>query len=258
MILIFFGCNLQNPDCFSAPLTGSVQEDKFMTQGTGNTVVDISTGRPIPSAKVSIPSKNFNTVTDSGGRFYLNADLHGPTILSVRAQGYQPFSLTIDQNALNNPLTLGISKTGKEIVIDTFLHHLGDDNYSSQSANSDDFQGKSGGPAYSKNFYVGNVSQNSELSLKIGSIIGVDTAVAVRLGQSRSQSFSTPTKIFLNGKKIGEIRINGDNQEIAISRDAINLNSNNLITVITGKNVLPKTFVDYDDMEFMNLILEIR
>lgn len=244
--------------CYESSLSGGIKEDSYLVEGKNNSVVDVSTGNPVVNAEVSIPSKNIRTFTDKNGNFSFNADLSDSAILAVKAKGYKPFSLTVNHDIMNNPLTLGISKSGREIVIDSNLHHLGDNNYSSTSANFDDFKARAENPVFKKNFYVGNISNASSLSLKIGSVIGIDTPVAIKLGQSRSRSYSTPVRIFLNDKKIGEIKINGDNQEILISRQLINFNSYNKIEIVTGKNLKPRFSVDYDDMEFLNLILEVR
>lgn len=243
---------------FCEALSGSIDAEKYIIQGNGDTVVDISTGKPIPNAKIIISSKNINTLTDKNGNFHIDTYLNGPSILSINAKGYKPFSITINQDGLDKPITLGLTKSGNELVIDSTLHHLGDDNFSPDSANSDDFRLNAEGPVLAKDFYVGNISKNSNFSIKIGSIIGLDTIMAVKLGQSHSKSTSTPTRIFLNNHKIGEVRINGDNQEIPVPCELLNFNANNKLEIVTGKNIQPRLTVDYDDMEFINLILEVR
>lgn len=259
-LFIFCFCLLtikQDSKTYAGALSGTVKKDKYLIRGTKNSIVDVSTGKPIQNAKVSIPSKHITTITDANGNFFLDAHLNGPAILSVNAEGYKPFSLTIDQNSFNNPLTIGIAKSGKEIVIDSSLRHLGDDNYSPESANSLDFQSNSIGPIFKKNFYLENQNSNN-LGLKIGSIIGLDTDMARRIGQSNSKNFSSPAQIFINGKKIGELRINGDNQEIAVPAELLNFNSDNLLVITTGKNTQARSFTDFDDMEFINIILEVK
>jgi len=242
---------------FCAPLSGTVEEkDYLVNKGKTGTVVDTSTGRPVSNAQVSIPSKGIYTNSDFNGRFNLNASLDGPAILSVKADGYKPFSLTVSNNQLSKSLTLGITKSsGKEIVIDTNLHHLGDDNFSDESANAGNFRLKSNGPAFSTEFVAGNATQG--YILKVGSIIGIDTALAGRLGQSHTTSHSSPTKVYINSKKVGEFRINGDNQQIVLSSGYIIPNGKNRIVVETGRNLFARN-IDFDDMEFMNLSLELR
>ncbi|MBR2386421.1 hypothetical protein IKA92_03910, partial [bacterium] len=50
--------------------------------------------------------------------------------------------------------------------------------------------------------------------------------------------------------------INGDNQEIEIPSSLIT--GNDEITIKTGKNLFQREYIDYDDMEFMNLRIEYR
>lgn len=246
--------------CFSDPLSGVIQKEKYIEQDKTGAVIDILTGKPVANATVSLPSQGISSQTDENGQFYLGANLKGPAILSVKAGGYKPFSLTVTQDKLSRALILGISKkSGNELVIDSQIHHLGDNNFSSDSANAGDFRSQAGGSYFSKKFYVKSFAKNRDIILRIGSVIGIDTAVARRLGQNNIiNSVSSPTKIYLNSKKIGEIKINGDNQDITIAGQFLISDSYNQITVETGRNLLSTNYVDYDDMEFMNLILEFK
>ena len=62
-------------------------------------------------------------------------------------------------------------------------------------------------------------------------------------------------RIYINSKKIGEIKINADNQEISLPKGILKQNSANTIRIETGVNQQARTYVDYDDMEFMNILL---
>ena len=133
-------CYFMLTPAYSSALNGSVQEDAFV-QGDLSKVIDSSTGMPINGAKVSIPSKGISAITDGRGCFKLNANIKGPAILSVQKEGYRPFSLTVTENSLGKPFILSIDKqAANQLVIDTELRHLGDDNYSSSSANASDFK----------------------------------------------------------------------------------------------------------------------
>jgi len=257
IVLLFVICFVQQSyyKSFCTPLAGSVEEKGYLKEKKG-TVIDKSTGKPVSNAKIGIPAKGIYTNSDYNGKFYLNADFDGPAILSVKADGYKPFSLTVSNGQQNKPLTIGITKSsGNELVIDTNLHHLGDDNFSDQSANSGNFKLKSAGHAFTKEFFATGATQG--YVLKIGSIIGIDTNLAGRLGQSRTKSYSSPTKVYINAREVAQLRINGDNQQIIIPPNYIISNSKNEITVETGKNLFARN-IDYDDMEFMNLSLELR
>lgn len=246
--------------CYSAPLSGSIKEEQYIEQGKSGVIVDSLTGHPISNATVGIPSKGVFVKTNGKGEFSFNAQLSGPAILSVEADGYKPYSLTVGQEGVNGPLNIAISKeSGKEIIIDSALHHLGDDNFSVESANAADFKKNSVGPYFSRTFYIDSVPQNSTVILRIGSIIGVDTEIARKLKQTNvTSSVSSPVNVYLNSKKVGEIKINGDNQEIIVPGRFLIQNAPNEITFETGRNLASVRKVDYDDMEFINLILEFR
>jgi hypothetical protein len=61
-------------------------------------------------------------------------------------------------------------------------------------------------------------------------------------------------KFFFNGNKISEIQINGDGQKIRIPHNLIK--KINEVTIKTGRNLMQTSYIDYDDIEFMNLIIE--
>src|SRR5574344_686246 len=134
--------------------------------------------------------------------------------------------------------------------------HLGADTFSMNSANSGDFKIKASGPFYSKTFKISDEAKNRENYLVIGSIIGIDTSLARKMGQNHANSYATAPEIYFNGVKIAEIQLNGDNQRIKIPTDLIRENSENEVTIKTGHNVLQSDHLDYDDREFMNLSLQ--
>ncbi len=256
IILFLFVGNINSS--FSKALTGSVTEEDYLGV---NKVVDYLTGNPISNAKVSIPSEGVSVITNEKGAFNINTSINSPTIMSVKAQGYKPFSFTVTKEKILKPMIIGmVQKAHNEIIIDQKLRHLGDNSFSVRSANASDFSLESSGYRFFKKFFVGKASQSSIFVLKIGSIIGLDTRFAQKLRQNNISSVSTPTEIFINSRKVGEINVNGDNQEIRISSNYIRQNSYNYITIETGQNeeLKGKIETDYDDIEFMNLILEIR
>ncbi len=223
-----------------------------------NKVVDSQNGMPVSSAKINIPSKNYQTTTDDAGRFHLQADINAPTIMSVEKEGYRPFSLTMDKYAMTKPIVIGIEKsTPADIVIEQDLLHLGDNNFSENSANASEFRAFSKGPIYKKIFNSPQIKLAQNTYLIIGSVIGIDTKMAIDLGQSKVQTtYSSPPEVFLNGNKIADLKINGDHQEIKLPPNLIKTNSTNEIMIKTGQNLFQQNYVDYDDIELMNLSIE--
>ena len=81
--------------------------------------------------------------------------------------------------------------------------------------------------------------------------------MARTMGQNRHpNAYASPPEVFFNGNKIAEIQINGDGQKIKLPPNLIHKNGINEITIKTGRNLMQTSYVDYDDIEFMNLIIE--
>lgn len=237
-------------------ISGNVRKDEHINKQI--TIIDSSTEKPIEGAKVYMPNYNFESVTDKNGSFKLNIDMNQKAIMQVEKEGYRPFSLTIDKSVTNSPLRLGIEKiTSEDKYLDSGIYHLGDDVYSANSANCLQFKVKPIGPYYSKTFKLNKPNSSKRAVLVFGSVIGLDTKLAKELGQNSVISvYSSPTEIIFNGQKIGELNINGDNQEIVIPNSLIK--STNELTIKTGKNLFQRSYTDYDDMEFANLRIEYK
>ena len=209
-------------------------------------------------AKITIPQKNIFTYSDANGNFELpQIKVNHPLILNVEKEGYRPFSITINNNSsLQAPMKIEIAKSESfDIALDAEILHLGDNSFSKNSANASDFQTRSIGPSFSKDFIMTQSAKKAANYLVIGSIVGIDTKLAKQMGQNniKSQAYSSPTEVYFNGNKIGEIKINGDGQRIKIPNNLIKADSKNQITIKTGKNMVPVGHIDYDDIELMNL-----
>ena len=245
-------------------LTFSVQAATFeggvSAEGVGNSsrIVDKDTGLGVGGAKIILPKQRYTTQTDSNGFFELNTQINGPSIMSVQKENYKPYSVTISDQALSAPIVIGIEKSNSNgLVLDSNMYHLGDNNFSDLSANAGEFRTESIGPFYTKRFTLKNLKLNKPVFLVIGSIIGIDSAMARSIGQNRiTNSFSSPPEVFFNGNKISEIQINGDAQKIKIPPVLIRKNQVNEVTIKTGRNLMQTAYIDYDDIEFMNLFLE--
>ena len=237
----------------AATVSGGVSQNEMLSKKT-NRVIDASTNMPIANAKVSLPKYNYSTYTDSTGNFEMD-DISGVTILSVEKDGYRPFSLTVNDKIAARPMVLGIQKSDiSDIVIESNLMHLGDNNYSSASANAGNFKLYSSGPSYSKDFVMKSSTLRGNNYLVIGSIVGIDTALARSMGQnSIVNSYASPPEVYFNGAKISEIQLNGDNQKIKLPNNLIKPDKPNTITIKTGRNLMQKAYIDYDDIEIANL-----
>lgn len=242
------------------PATSATFQGGVSEQGTGSSsrIVDRNTGLGIEGAKVSIPKHQYTTQTDSHGYFELNTQLNGPTIMSVQKENYKPFSVTVSDKTFSAPIVIGIEKTSADgMVLDSNMYHLGDNNFSDLSANAGEFRMESIGPFYTKRFMLKNVKFNKPVFLVIGSIIGIDTDLARSIGQNKiTNAFASAPEVFFNGNKISEVQINGDAQKIKIPPMLIRKNQVNEVTIKTGRNLMQTAYVDYDDIEFMNLFFE--
>ena len=241
--------------CYSTTFTGGVTK---VGQEQSNRVIDSKTKMGVESAKISMPQKNYHTYTDSNGNFELpDIKITQPTLLNVEKEGYRPFSITINNNeSLNSPMKIEIAQSeALDITLDSEIIHLGDDNFSKNSASAGKFRLKSSGPSYSKNFIMTDNAKKSTNYLVIGSICGLDTKLAKSMGQNkiRSGAYSTPAEVYFNNQKIGELKINGDGQQIKIPNTLIKSDSKNSITIKTGHNTLARDHFDYDDIELMNI-----
>ena len=241
----------------SETIVGNVEKNEKIYQ---NRVIDAQTKNPIPFATVKIPSKNYQTKTDEEGVFNLNADILGSTIMSVEKQGYRPFSITVDKQDLSKPIVVGIEKTQlSDVSLEANIIHLGDDRFSQVSANSSEFKLRSVGPYYSKKFKISSVDMNENAYFVIGSVIGVDTLLSRKMGQSNvTTSYASPAQIFFNGQKIAEIKFNSDGQQILLPKGLIKFDAENEITIKAGKNLFQKSYIDYDDIEVANLSIEYK
>lgn len=250
VILLGFTIIFSAPS-FAATVSGGVS--KVDLHNT-NMVVDASTKAPVGNAKVSLPKYNYSTYTDNNGMFNVGK-IKGTTIMSVEKDGYKPFSLTINDKMAARPLVLGIQKSDvSDVVIESDMFHLGDDNFSEDSSGAGSFRLRSSGPFFSKTFTLNRDVLASKNYLVIGSIIGIDTLMARSMGQNRIvNSYASPPEIYFNGSKIAEIQLNGDNQKIKIPNNLIRPDQLNEVTIKAGRNLMQTAYVDYDDIEIANL-----
>lgn len=223
-----------------------------------NRIIDSKTGEPLSRAKITIPDINFTTYSDENGAFRLNADINKQTVMFVEHEGYKVFSLTVDNSVFNSPLKIGIEESNPfDMQISQGVIHLGDNMYSDNSANSSEFRLSANSHYYSKTFKRPQVSSKQEVVIKIGTIIGLDTKKAKQTGQNRIvKVYSSPGEVYVNGHKIANLELNGDNLEIQVPKNI--LKETNELLVKTGKNLFQTAYTDYDDIELANLRIEVK
>ena len=240
---------------FSDTIEGGVYERNILKQ---NRVVDKNTGEGIGGAKITLPKENYSTKTNKDGYFELDTQINGTSIMSITKEKYKPFSMTINSKSFDKPLELAIEKSNAHAIsIDAEMYHLGDGSYSDNSANASEFHLGAVGPFYTKKFNLKNINTKSPVYLVIGSIIGIDTLTARTMGQNGlPNAYASPPEVYFNGNKVAEIQINGDGQKIKLPLNLIHRNGPNEKKKKTGKNLMQNSYVDYDDIEFMNLLIE--
>ena len=241
---------------FSKTISGEIKKE---TTSNMNKIYDSYNNEPIAGAQIKLPAYHYSTVTNDDGTFKLETQINAPTIMSVQKDGYKPFSMSLNTEN-KQPIIVGIEKTTpNDIIIETDMIHLGDNTFSERSANAYDFSLQSTGPFYSKDFEIPTLQNGENIFLTIGSIIGIDTMQARAMGQSGVKTaYASPPEIFCNGSKIAEIKINGDNQKINIPKSLIAGANIVNITIKTGRNLFKKSDIDFDDIEFTNLLLEVK
>ena len=223
-----------------------------------NKIIDSQTNQPIDNAKITIPEINFTTYTNPDGTFKLNADINNQTVMFVEKDGYKIFSLTVDNSVFNSPLKLGIEQSSPfDMQISQGVIHLGDNMYSSNSANSSDFRLSANSHYLIKTFKRPQTNSKQEIIIKVGTIIGLDTKKAKEYGQNKiAKVYSAPSEIFVNGHKIAKLELNGDNLEFIIPKNL--LKETNELMIKTGKNLFQTAYTDFDDIELANLRIEVK
>lgn len=236
-------------------LNGSVAKQELMKKSR---VIDENTGLSVEDAQISIPSSSFSTFTGSNGEFNLPKGMELPYVLSVKKPGYVPFSLTVNETGA--ALTLEIEKNRmNKLTIESDTYHLGDGQFSDNSANANDFKLTPMGSSYQKVFSVQKLAPHQNLYLSVGSIIGIDTLEAKNLGQTGVKyAYSSAPKVYFNKTEIGELRLNGDNKKMIIPKSAIKQGQKNVLRIVAGVNLFQHDYTDYDDFEFTHLFLEVK
>lgn len=236
-------------------------------------VLDKVSGKPLADVEVSLPDEGITVRTDKQGRFKL-ARVPAGKILTAKASSYAPQSLTLNRPAGGLYQILLEQLSPKLMVVDDNLYHLGNDDYDPNSANALQFNLRSIGGRFEKKFDLTSYPRQ-DLTLRIGSLIGVDTAESVAAGQSGLTDRILPRngglRVFLNGSAIGRLVLNGDNIAVTLPRWLLQKGTNRLLLSThpedqnnivaqvrsTGFYGTPATgAIDLDDVEFAHLVIE--
>ncbi|WP_041244002.1 dockerin type I domain-containing protein [Gloeobacter kilaueensis] len=230
-------------------------------------VLDRATGKPLAGVEIALPDEGVTVRTDSQGRFQLPGATKGK-ILTVRAANYAPQATAAPGGEGGFRLELE-RLSPRLVVLDDSLHHLGDDKYGYGSANYREFRLRAEGPRLERTFYLDALPE--PMRLRVGSIIGLDTAHSVAMGQSALSQFagSRPDglRIYLNGRPLQKIYLNGDNLTVRLP-PALLRRGANVLRLETHPLQLPGEaddelarvvrlygLVNYDDIEFAHLLL---
>jgi hypothetical protein len=236
-------------------------------------VIDQKTGKPMAGVSIEVPDEGIRVTTDSQGRFTLPGPVAPNRILTARAANYAPFSVTTQGNS---PFQVRLEQlSAQTMVLDDGLHHLGDNNYGPDSANSGDFRLPAQGSTWRRTFTLTTLPDKDPY-VKIGSLIGVDTPDSVQAGQSHlpmqntfNNSVSAAFRIYVNGTLVKRLTLNGDNIIIPLPRWLLKVGDNELVFVTASNSAYqmagngfflgrpPQFGVDYDDIEFAHVLMVI-
>ena len=161
----------------------------------------------------------------------------------------------VDKSVADKPIVISIEKSNADdIIVTSGWYHLGDNSFSTNSANCSEFHGEAQGNFYTKTFKIASTALASKHILIIGSIIGIDSLMAQKMGQNKVKvAYSSPPEIYLNGIKVANIELNGDGQRFELPNNLIRKGMDNELMIKTGRNMSQINHIDYDDIEFMNL-----
>jgi len=235
-------------------------------------VLDKQTGKPLAGVEVALPDEGISVRTDAQGRFKLPRSAPGK-ILTARLGSYAPKSVTLRRTGGLYELKLE-QLTPQLMVVDDGLYHLGNDDFAPNSAGALEFRKPSIGGRFEKQFELTSFPRQ-DLTLRIGSLIGVDTPESVAAGQSGLKDRRLPEsgglRVFLNGSAIARLVLNGDDIEVKLPRWLLSRGTNRLLlsTDPGDQNSIvpsagPEGFygrpavgaIDLDDVEFAHLVIE--
>ncbi|MFS8925303.1 dockerin type I domain-containing protein [Synechococcus sp. B60.1] len=217
--------------------TGQVQLDSAYS----GQVVDRLTGQPLADVEVAIPGAGIAVRTDAQGRFRLPGPLPAEEILVARLENYLPYSQSTGsgQTGGERPWQLQLERwdPNSTLVLEANVIRLGDNRYSPESAAAGQFLAPAQGGEMTRSFSLERLPPRPPV-LRIGSLIGLDTAAAYRAGQSQIPNADmSPMRVLLNGVEVEQIQLGGDGLRIPLPLEHLRLGLNT-VTLRTGKTVI--------------------
>ena len=155
---------------FTFAVYGDTFQGGVSERGNGNSsrIIDKKTGKGIDGAVITLPKQHYRTKTDREGYFELDTSITNNSIMSVQKNKYKPFSMTINDSTFSAPIVIGIEKSNaNDVVIDSNMHHLGDNSYSNLSANAKEFQSQASGPFYTQKVMLKNINFSHPVYLQV-------------------------------------------------------------------------------------------
>lgn len=227
-------------------------------------VLEAATGQPLAGAVVQVPALGRWVQSGPDGRFALNGMPAGQRlIINIAKPGYRPQSLALEMPVLRGsvqqqaPLRARLQSAAGVLILDNTLRHLGDNQYSTRSAGAGQFQAEAGGTALRLNFSTQGLAVSRPPVVRIGAVLGLDTAAAQAVGQSRLPVVSSPARILLNGRLIGQLALNGSDQAFVAPLHALVPQGQNTLEIRTGVQLPASDPPDYDDMELMTITVSL-
>jgi hypothetical protein len=163
--------------------------------------------------EVAIPGAGIAVRTDAQGRFRLPGPLPAEEILVARLENYLPYSQSTGNGEIgrDRPWQLPLERwdPNTTLVLEANVIRLGDNRYSPESAAASQFLGPAQAVEMTRSFTLERLPPRPPV-LRIGSLIGLDTAAAYRAGQSRIPTADmSPLQVLLNGVEVEQVQLGG-------------------------------------------------
>jgi hypothetical protein len=111
-------------------------------------------------------------------------------------------------------------------------------------------------PAQKFPFFIDSkTAQRREVTLRIGSIHGLNTPEAHTAGQSQATFVSSPAVIKLNGVRVGYVYTDGNAIQVRVPQSVLKRDGFNVLQIEAGFYFLPGNRIAYDELELQQVAL---